>query len=68
MTPTINSLWRVSASANPRAIWQLVTIDGDQYELKLVRLDPVNFSRHELGETMTVDAKWFTRRGVRAEP
>jgi hypothetical protein len=68
MTPPLQSLWRVSASANPRAIWQLTAINGEQYTLTLVRLDPVNFSKHVLGETMAVDAKWFARRGVRVEP
>lgn len=68
MLPAISTLWRVSASANSRAIWQLTAIDGDQYTLRLVRLDPVNFNRAELGETMRVDLAWFARRGVRIEP
>ena len=66
--PVISSIWRVSASANPRAEWQLVGIDGDQYTLRLFRLDPVNFNRAELGEIMRVDLAWFARRGVRVEP
>lgn len=67
MIPTLHTLWRVSASANPRAVWRLVAIEGDQYTLRLVRLDPVNFNRAELGETMRVDLAWFARRGVRVE-